>query len=637
MSPPAAPPAVARFFFFSFRPRPQRDAGLRRRPAGPPRARAPVSDTPAAHPLPFLSLPSLSPPLPVDPTLSSSDSDTPSDPHLPRTASAVSSAGLDSDWPPAGVQFKSRGGGGKKKGKKDKARVDLYALLGLEHVRWTATDKQLRDAYKAAALVAHPDKAPEDEREAAETKFKALQAAYETLSDPAKRREFDSTDDFDDSLPVECAADDFFAVFGPAFRRNARWSAAPGPVPDLGDADTPWDAVDAFYEFWYGFKSWREFPHEDEEDVDGAESRDERRWLERHNARLREAGKKEERKRLRAFVEAAYELDPRVAARKAELKAARAARAMEKQAGRIKAEAEAAAAAAEAEARAKVEAEAAAVAAAAAKKVREREKKAAQKARARVRGSVGPLVDVEDVCTALDALALDALADAIAASDDGGEAALAAARDAVDAAKHAAAADKLKARSAASAAEAAAAAEAARARRAAWSEEEVRLLQKALTKIPTGTPKRWEAVAALVRTRDVDEVVDMVKHGLTAARYAPKQAGFEIAAKRAGAVAAAGGAEASRRDVAFTDVQVGRPGTPGTPATGKPPVAPPAPAAAAAVWSADDELALVRALKKHGKDDPDRWAAVAADTGKPAAACVRKFKEMKEAAKARKA
>ena len=65
-----------------------------------------------------------------------------------------------------------------------------------------------------------------------------------------------------------------------AFKRQARWSAAPGgadAVPELGDADTPWEKVDKFYDFWFAFKSWREFPHEDEEDVEGAESREEKR------------------------------------------------------------------------------------------------------------------------------------------------------------------------------------------------------------------------------------------------------------------------------------------------------------------------------------------------------------------------
>ncbi len=47
-----------------------------------------------------------------------------------------------------------------------------------------------------------------------------------------------------------------------------------------------------------------------------------------------------------------------------------------------------------------------------------------------------------------------------------------------------------------------------------------------------GTVKRWEAVAGYVRTRGVDEVLDMVKHGLKAGRFAPKQDNFAVAKKR---------------------------------------------------------------------------------------------------------
>ena len=53
-------------------------------------------------------------------------------------------------------------------------------------------------------------------------------------------------------------------------------------------------------------------------------------------------------------------------------------------------------------------------------------------------------------------------------------------------------------------------------RRAAPSPPQVRLLRKALDKFPTGTSKRWEAVQSYVRTRTVEEVLDMVKHGLKA-------------------------------------------------------------------------------------------------------------------------
>ena len=69
-------------------------------------------------------------------------------------------------------------------------------------------------------------------------------------------------------------------MFAPAFRRNARWSVDP-KVPDVGGPEAPWEEVSAFYDFWFGFKSWREFPHADEEDVEAAESRDHRRWIER--------------------------------------------------------------------------------------------------------------------------------------------------------------------------------------------------------------------------------------------------------------------------------------------------------------------------------------------------------------------
>lgn len=49
-------------------------------------------------------------------------------------------------------------------------------------------------------------------------------------------------------------------VFAPAFRRNARWSVD-SKVPDVGDESSGWEEVSAFYDFWYAFKSWREFPH----------------------------------------------------------------------------------------------------------------------------------------------------------------------------------------------------------------------------------------------------------------------------------------------------------------------------------------------------------------------------------------
>lgn len=42
-------------------------------------------------------------------------------------------------------------------------------------------------------------------------------------------------------------------MFGPAFRRNARWSVD-SAVPDLGDDNGSWEDVDRFYNFWFTFK-----------------------------------------------------------------------------------------------------------------------------------------------------------------------------------------------------------------------------------------------------------------------------------------------------------------------------------------------------------------------------------------------
>lgn len=53
-----------------------------------------------------------------------------------------------------------------------------------------------------------------------------------------------------------------------------------------------------------------------------------RRWIERINAKLREKPKKEEVKRLKAFVEAAFQQDPRMMQRRAAEKAEKCASAL---------------------------------------------------------------------------------------------------------------------------------------------------------------------------------------------------------------------------------------------------------------------------------------------------------------------
>ncbi len=63
---------------------------------------------------------------------------------------------------------------------------DLYEILGVPK---NATDKEIKAAYRKAALKYHPDKNKGDKE--AETKFGEINAAYSVLSDQKKRQQYD--------------------------------------------------------------------------------------------------------------------------------------------------------------------------------------------------------------------------------------------------------------------------------------------------------------------------------------------------------------------------------------------------------------------------------------------------------------
>ncbi|CDR95017.1 myb-like DNA-binding/DnaJ domain containing protein, putative [Babesia bigemina] len=189
--------------------------------------------------------------------------------------------------------------------------------------------------YKKIVLLLHPDKAAhtrvpqemaqyaakyrlrnlcEEERK---QQFLLLQDAFTIMSDPQLRHEYDCSLPFDENIPTKEQvrdAEDFFALFAPVFELNARWSNTK-PVPAIGAQDATDDEVDAFYDFWRNFETTRTFSHAAPHLLDDAESREEKRWMERENLKVQKKLVKKEMVRIQKLVDLAQAHDPRLKAR----------------------------------------------------------------------------------------------------------------------------------------------------------------------------------------------------------------------------------------------------------------------------------------------------------------------------------
>ncbi|TKY85265.1 hypothetical protein EX895_006345 [Sporisorium graminicola] len=147
------------------------------------------------------------------------------------------------------------------------------------------------------------------------------------LGHPEKRRQFDSVDESidDEAVPTgKEPADQFYALWGPVFEREGRFSEPKnGPVPQLGDANSTREQVNEFYDFFYNFDSWRSFEYLDKEINEGSDNRDDKRYTEKKNRNERARRKKEDNARLRNLVDKALSVDPRIKQFKADDKAAR--------------------------------------------------------------------------------------------------------------------------------------------------------------------------------------------------------------------------------------------------------------------------------------------------------------------------
>lgn len=244
-----------------------------------------------------------------------------------------------------------------------------YELLEVES---SATDQELKKAYRKRALQLHPDKNPDD-IEAATQRFALVRSAYEVLSDPQERSWYDShkssilrdDEDFMDMAEEEdmvipsISEDELMRYFNPSlygkmddslggfynvvsrlFERLAAEEVAHGKAqglpkfnkykdddltninaideslllfPRMGRSNSDYiDQVRNFYNVWLTFLSVKSFNWRDEYRYSLAPDRRTRRLMERENKKARDAARKSYNETVRSFVLFIKKRDPRV-------------------------------------------------------------------------------------------------------------------------------------------------------------------------------------------------------------------------------------------------------------------------------------------------------------------------------------
>ncbi|KAF1839578.1 DnaJ domain-containing protein [Decorospora gaudefroyi] len=241
-------------------------------------------------------------------------------------------------------------GGGETPGVGGEVKTSYYELLGVDR---TATQDELKKAYRKKALELHPDRNYGDvERTTA--LFAEVRSAYEVLSDDQERAWYDahegdilrggtgegaSEDHYQGNMRVT-TADDLARMMG-KFRGNVDFSDSPNgffgfvreafeqlareeayaadyddidipDYPSFGHKDDGYDSVVRdFYASWNAFATAKSFAWLDRYRLSDAPDRRTRRLMEKENQKFRDDGKREFNDAVRTLVAFVRKRDPR--------------------------------------------------------------------------------------------------------------------------------------------------------------------------------------------------------------------------------------------------------------------------------------------------------------------------------------